>query len=187
MSSALDAVNASMDGASVLITGGLGFIGSNMAHRCVGLGAKVTLLDANMRFAHNIKGIEGKARVLEGDIRDAAVVAEAVKGQDVIFHFAGQTSHTAAMAAPRSDLEVNCGGTLNVLEAARVASPRAAILFAGSVTAALFLKRFVENAKRYAHLDIYGWVPREQPGRPRGGEPHGARAFYEYLRGELSA
>ena len=58
--------------------------------------------------------------------------------------------------------------------------------FAGSVTAALFLKRFVEHAERYAHLDIYGWVPREQPGRPRGGEPHGARALYEYLRGELS-
>jgi leucyl aminopeptidase len=59
--------------------------------------------------------------------------------------------------------------------------------FAGSVTAALFLKRFVEHAKRYAHLDIYGWVPREQPGRPRGGEPHGARALYEYLRGEFNA
>ncbi|MDJ0513505.1 MAG: leucyl aminopeptidase family protein [Methyloceanibacter sp.] len=59
--------------------------------------------------------------------------------------------------------------------------------FAGSVTAALFLKRFVEHAKRYAHLDIYGWVPRQQPGRPRGGEPHAARALYEYLRGELGA
>lgn len=59
--------------------------------------------------------------------------------------------------------------------------------FAGSVTAALFLKRFVKDAKRYAHLDIYGWVPREQPGRPRGGEPHAARALYEYLRGTLGA
>ena len=59
--------------------------------------------------------------------------------------------------------------------------------FAGSVTAALFLKRFVQNAKRYTHFDIYGWVPSEQPGRPRGGEPHAARALYEYFRGELSA
>lgn len=59
--------------------------------------------------------------------------------------------------------------------------------FAGSVTAALFLKRFVKDAKRYAHLDIYGWVPRDQPGRPRGGEPHAARALYEYFRGELNA
>lgn len=59
--------------------------------------------------------------------------------------------------------------------------------FAGSVTAALFLKRFVKNAARYAHLDIYGWVPREQPGKPRGGEPHGARALFEYFSGDLNA
>ena len=59
--------------------------------------------------------------------------------------------------------------------------------FAGSVTAALFLKRFVKNAKRYGHLDIYGWVPREQPGRPRGGEPHAARALFEVFRHELNA
>lgn len=59
--------------------------------------------------------------------------------------------------------------------------------FAGSVTAALFLKRFVKDAKCYAHLDIYGWVPSAQPGRPRGGEPHAARALYEYFRGELNA
>ena len=50
--------------------------------------------------------------------------------------------------------------------------------FAGSVIAALFLKRFVRNAKRFAHLDIFGWVPAEQPGRPKGGEPQGARVFH---------
>jgi leucyl aminopeptidase len=59
--------------------------------------------------------------------------------------------------------------------------------FAGSVTAALFLKRFVKNAKRFAHLDIYGWVPREQPGRPQGGEPHAARALFQYFRQELGS
>ena len=58
--------------------------------------------------------------------------------------------------------------------------------FAGSVTAALFLKRFVKQAKRYGHFDIYGWVPREQPGRPRGGEPHGARVLFEFFRSELA-
>jgi len=59
--------------------------------------------------------------------------------------------------------------------------------FAGSVTAALFLKRFVKNAKHFAHLDIYGWVPREQPGRPQGGEPQAARALFEFFRRELVA
>jgi leucyl aminopeptidase len=59
--------------------------------------------------------------------------------------------------------------------------------FAGSVTAALFLKRFVKNAKRFAHIDIYAWVPREQPGRPQGGEPQAARALYQFFRQELGA
>ena len=57
--------------------------------------------------------------------------------------------------------------------------------FAGSVVAALFLKRFVRDAKRFVHLDIFGWVPREQPGRPQGGEPQGARALYHFFRREL--
>jgi leucyl aminopeptidase len=57
--------------------------------------------------------------------------------------------------------------------------------FAGSIVAALFLKRFVRKAKRFAHLDIFAWVPREQPGRPKGGEPQAARALYHFFRQEL--
>ncbi len=57
--------------------------------------------------------------------------------------------------------------------------------FAGSITAALFLKRFVKNAKRYAHLDIFGWVTRGVPGKPAGGEPQGARALFEVIRNEF--
>jgi leucyl aminopeptidase len=59
--------------------------------------------------------------------------------------------------------------------------------FAGSIIAALFLKRFVNDAKRFAHLDIFGWVPRDQPGRPKGGEPQAARALYQFFRQELGA
>jgi leucyl aminopeptidase len=59
--------------------------------------------------------------------------------------------------------------------------------FAGSVTAALFLKRFVKNAKRFAHLDIYGWVPRERPGHPQGGEPQAARALFAVFRQEFGS
>jgi leucyl aminopeptidase len=59
--------------------------------------------------------------------------------------------------------------------------------FAGSIIAALFLKRFVRDAKRFAHLDIFGWVPRDQPGRPKGGEPQAARALYQFFRQELGA
>jgi leucyl aminopeptidase len=57
--------------------------------------------------------------------------------------------------------------------------------FAGSIIAALFLKRFVHSAKRFAHLDIFAWVPREQPGRPQGGEPQAARALFDFFRKEL--
>ncbi len=57
--------------------------------------------------------------------------------------------------------------------------------FAGSITAALFLKRFVKNAKRYAHLDIYGWTARSAPARPAGGEPQGARALFEIIRNDF--
>jgi leucyl aminopeptidase len=57
--------------------------------------------------------------------------------------------------------------------------------FAGSIVAALFLKRFVHDAKRFAHLDIFGWVPRDEPGRPKGGEPQAARALYQFFRREV--
>jgi leucyl aminopeptidase len=56
---------------------------------------------------------------------------------------------------------------------------------AGSIMAALFLKRFVKRAGRFAHLDIFGWVPREQPGRPQGGEPQAARALFDYFQRAL--
>jgi leucyl aminopeptidase len=59
--------------------------------------------------------------------------------------------------------------------------------FAGSITAALFLKRFVKNARRYVHLDIYGWVPRAMPGKPAGGEPQAARAMFEVIRNEFGS
>ncbi len=57
--------------------------------------------------------------------------------------------------------------------------------FAGSITAALFLKRFVKKAKRFVHLDIYGWVPRAVPAKPAGGEPQGIRALFEIIRNEF--
>ena len=59
--------------------------------------------------------------------------------------------------------------------------------FAGSVIAALFLRRFVKDAKRFAHLDIFAWVPREQPGRPQGGDPQGARALFAYFSKEFGS
>jgi len=59
--------------------------------------------------------------------------------------------------------------------------------FAGAITAALFLSRFVERAKGWLHLDIYGWAPKARPGRPKGGEPQGARAVFHFIREHVAA
>ena len=59
--------------------------------------------------------------------------------------------------------------------------------FAGSITAALFLKRFVENTKAYVHFDVYGWVPSARPARPLGGEPQAARALFALLSSRYPA
>ena len=95
-----------------MITGGLGFIGSNLAHKLVSLGAKVTLVDSlipeyggNRR---NIAGLERKVRVIIADVRDRKRLPRIVGGQDFLFNLAGQTSHMDSMTDPDTDLEINC-------------------------------------------------------------------------------
>jgi UDP-glucose 4-epimerase len=120
----------------VLITGGLGFIGSNLACRLVALGAKVTVIDAlfaccgGNRF--NVHEVEDDVRVHVADAGDAGVIDELVKGQDFIFNLAGHVSHVDSLADPQRDLEINCRGPLAVLNACRVHNPSAAVLFAGT-------------------------------------------------------
>lgn len=120
-------------GKQVLITGGMGFLGSNLAHRLLGLGADVTLLDcflaghgANPR---NIAGIEDSVEVIRRDIRDEAAVARAVDGCDVVFHIAAQTSHTDSMKDPWLDIDVNCTGNMVFLEAVRKTNPAAKVVY----------------------------------------------------------
>jgi UDP-glucose 4-epimerase len=125
-----------MDDANVLITGGLGFIGSSVAHRAVDLGANVTIYDSMMpQFGGNIaniNGIEDKVVTVHGDIRDFDMLKQYVKDQDFIFHCAGQVSHMDSMSNPFFDLDINCKGTLNVLEAARMVSDTAKLIFTGT-------------------------------------------------------
>ena len=110
-------------GASVLITGGLGFIGANLAHRLVELDAKVTLVDSlipiyggNLR---NIAPIEGRVKINIADVRDEHSMDYLVQGQDFLFNLAGQTSHLDSMRDPYTDLEINCRAQLSILEACR--------------------------------------------------------------------
>lgn len=123
-------------GRRVLITGGLGFIGSNLAIRLVELGADVTVVDSLISDyggnPFNVAPVEDRLRVNIADIRDEHALPALVAGQEVIFNLAGQVSHVDSMSRPREDLEINCAAQLALLEACRRESPAARIVFAGS-------------------------------------------------------
>jgi UDP-glucose 4-epimerase len=119
-----------------LITGGLGFIGSNLARRLVELGARVTLVDSLIPEyggnLFNIAGIEDKVRVNIADVRDEYSMDYLVRGRDFLFNLAGQTSHLDSMRDPYTDLEINCRAQLSILEACRKQNPRVKIVYAST-------------------------------------------------------
>jgi len=123
-------------GKKVLVTGGLGFIGSNLAHRLVGLDADVVLLDSLISEyggnPYNIRGIENRIRVCIADVRDSGVIAKELSGIDYLFNLAGQTSHLDSMNDPHTDLEINCRAQLSILEACRKHNPTVKIVFAST-------------------------------------------------------
>ena len=120
----------------VLITGGLGFIGSNLARRLVAAGAQVTLVDSLIPEyggnVFNIIGIEDHVRVNVSDVRDPHSMAYLVQGQDYLFNLAGQTSNLDSMQDPFADLEINCRAQLSILEACRAHNPAVKIVFAST-------------------------------------------------------
>jgi len=120
----------------VLITGGLGFIGSNLARRLVELGARVTLVDSLIPEyggnLFNISGIEDRVKVNISDVRDEYSMAYLVQGQDYLFNLAGQTSHMDSMQDPQTDLEINCQSQLSILEACRRFNSNIKIVFAST-------------------------------------------------------
>jgi len=121
---------------TVLITGGLGFIGANLARRLVDLGAHVTLVDSLIPDyggnLFNIAGYEDRLRVNIADVRDAYSMRALVKGQDVLFNLAGQVSHIDSMTDPFSDLDINTRAQLSILEACRHENPAIKVVYAGT-------------------------------------------------------
>ena len=120
----------------VLITGGLGMIGSSMAQRLVPLGAKVVILDAMLPLyggnMFNIHDIKDHVDVTIGDIRDTEVVEALVRDKDVIFHLAAQVSYIDSLSEPLLDLDINCRGSLVLLESCKKLNRKAKIVFTGS-------------------------------------------------------
>lgn len=123
-------------GKRVVVTGGLGFIGSALAQRLAGMGAQVTLVDSLIPEyggnLFNIEGLEGKVRVNISDVRDDHSMRYLIQGQDFLFNLAGQTSHMDSMQDPFTDLEINCHAQLSILEICRKYNPAVKIVFAST-------------------------------------------------------
>jgi UDP-glucose 4-epimerase len=123
-------------GKRVLITGGLGFIGSALAKALVQEGADVTLVDSLIPEyggnVENIASIRGKVRVNISDVRDPFAMAHLIRGQEYLFNFAGQTSHLDSMDDPLTDLNINVVAQLAILEACRKHNPAIRIVFAST-------------------------------------------------------
>jgi UDP-glucose 4-epimerase len=118
------------------VTGGLGFVGSNLALRLVDEGAQVTLVDSMLPLyggnLFNIEPIRGAVRVDFSDIRSASSMDHLVRGQDFVFHLAGQVSHVDSITDPFTDVDININGTLSVLEACRKHNPGVRLIFTGT-------------------------------------------------------
>jgi UDP-glucose 4-epimerase len=123
-------------GRRVLITGGLGFIGSNLARELDALGADLLLVDSLIPAyggnLFNIAGIEDRVRVNIADVRDETSMDYLVRDREVIFNLAGQVSHIDSMRDPYTDLEINCRSQLSLLEACRKYNPTTKVVFAGT-------------------------------------------------------
>lgn len=147
---------------SVLITGGLGFIGSNLAHRLIEVGdVDVSIIDALLPDQggnlFNINGIENRVRIHKANINDDYVINHLVSGADYIFNLAGNVSHLESLHNPQRDLELNCAAQLTLLEACRNYNPHVKIVFTS--TRQVYGKPVylpVDELHRIAPLDING-------------------------------
>lgn len=131
-----DAMYSKYAGADILITGGLGFIGSSLARRLVGLGARVTLIDSLIPQyggnLYNIEDIADAVKVNISDVRDPYAMRQLLKGKQFLFNLAGQTSHLDSMLDPQTDLAINAAAQLDILEACRAVNPTVKLVFAST-------------------------------------------------------
>jgi CDP-paratose 2-epimerase len=157
--------------AHVLVTGGAGFVGSNLVHNLAREGYRVTVLDSLARCGteHNLSWLreqhDGRLRFLQADVRDFQPVREAVADAAIVFHLAGQVAVTSSVDDPRTDYEVNALGTFNVLEAARQSGHRPIILFTSTnkVYGSMEDVTVLERTTRYEYRDFPHGIGESQP------------------------
>jgi UDP-glucose 4-epimerase len=123
-------------GRRVMVTGGLGIIGSNLVRRLVDLDARVLIVDSLIPdyggHLFNIAGIEDRVTVNIADVRQSSTMHYLVRDRDVIFTLAGQVSHIDSMRDPQTDLDINCRSQLTLLEACRARNPGTKVVYAGT-------------------------------------------------------
>ncbi len=155
-----------------LITGGAGFIGSNYAARCLGRGEKVMIFDNLSRRGAdlNIEWLSDRFdrrsfELVKEDVRNAAAIKTAAKGADRIVHLAGQVAVTTSVGDPRTDFEINAGGTFNSLEAARTSGRNPVFLYASTnkVYGGIEDVAVIEQGTRLDYRDIPEGITEAQP------------------------
>lgn len=158
----------------ILITGGAGFIGCNLAERLLTRGHEVILYDnlsrpgstLNLAWLRQVATTQpGSLRETIGDIRDADRIATAARSVDAIFHLAGQVAVTTSVHDPRNDFLINALGTLNVLEAARLSPTTPMVIYASSnkVYGGMEEVAIAEGPSRYRYRDLPHGIPETQP------------------------
>jgi len=129
-------VETAFKGKTALITGGMGFVGSNLAIRLANLGAKVTVLDSMIPDyggnEFNLASVKDRVRINYCDIRDESAVDYLVRGQDYVFHLAGQVCHLMSLSNPFPDIDMNITGTAILMEALRKHNPNAIVVYTGT-------------------------------------------------------
>jgi CDP-paratose 2-epimerase len=154
----------------ILVTGGAGFIGSNVTNNLLTDGFNVTVFDALVRAGSRenlawLRQRSNRLHVIQGDVRDFKAVKQVVADVDIIYHLAGQVAVTSSVTDPRSDFETNSLGTLNVLEAARESRREPIIVFTSTnkVYGGMENVPVVEGQSRYTFTECPNGISETQP------------------------
>ena len=127
-------IKKTMIGKKAIITGGGGFLGSNLSRKLVDLNFNVSLFIKDGQSKNNTRGIENKIEIIEGDLLDEEKVKIAIEGKDYLFHFAWQTDLKKSMENPCEDFKNDLGGLINILESCKKINPNIKVIFPSTVT-----------------------------------------------------
>lgn len=155
----------------IFLTGGAGFIGIHTAEHFLSLGNKITIFDnfsrkgtwENVKWLKNTYGGQN-IKIVEGDIRNFDLLRKTISGQDIVIHLAGQVAVTTSVVNPREDFEINALGSFNLLEAVRLSSPKAIVLYSSTnkVYGGMEEIKIIQKGDKYIYRDLPGGISESQ-------------------------